>query len=369
MKNEKARRLVKKYLNGNASNEELALIESWYIDTASQQADLPGEPDYQKIEAEILTALRNKQLKQPRPLWPRLAAAASILMIIGAGLVYYTNKGRPNQLVSAYHNISPGSNKAILTLADGKKIMLTDAAQGGIAKQAGVSIIKTSKGELIYTIAGNGGKQDSSQYNTIETPKGGKYQVNLADGTKVWLNAASVFKFPASFANMKFRRVELNGEGYFEVAKNKEVPFIVKTANQEVKVLGTHFNINSYADEPNSKTTLLEGSVVVNGNTMLIPGQQCVATGPELKVSEADTELAIAWKNNKFMFDNEHIESIMRKVARWYNVDVVYEGAIPNERFGGSVSRFDNISTVLNMLQITGNVHFKIDGRRVTVTK
>jgi transmembrane sensor len=369
MENKKAQRLIKKYISGTANNIEKAVLESWYIKTTEQQVELPGEPDYQNIEIEILNTLRNQQLKQPRLLWPRLVAAASILAIIGAGLFYYTNKAQQNQVVSFHHHITPGSNKAILTLANGQKITLADSTQGNIAEQAGISINKTGKGEIIYTAAANNSKQDSSQYNMIETPKGGKYQVNLADGTKVWLNAASTLKFPASFSNVKFRRVELTGEGYFEVAKNKEVPFIVKTANQEVKVLGTHFNINSYADEPNSKTTLLEGSVLVNSNTMLAPGQQCVTTGPELKVSEADTELAIAWKNNKFMFDNEHIESIMRKVARWYNVDVIYQDNIPDERFGGSVSRFDNISTVLNMLQVTGNVHFKIDGRRITVTK
>jgi ferric-dicitrate binding protein FerR (iron transport regulator) len=313
---------------------------------------------------------------QPRlvRLWPRIAAAASIILIAGAGLFYYNQKQHTNQVANTVvkQDIRPGGSKAILTLANGKKISLTDAANGAIAKQSGVSITKTANGQLIYSILHTNHNSGELEYNTVETPKGGQYKVQLPDGTSVWLNAESSLKYPASFAALKERKVELNGEAYFEVAKDKTHPFKVKTNKQEVEVLGTHFNINSYANEPGIKTTLLEGSIKVSNalaSKIIKPGQQSFLMGDEIHIDDVDTQVAVAWKNNNFMFENNDIKSVMRMVERWYNVEIVYDGPLPTEKFGGAVSRFDNISSVLKILESTGGARFRIEDRKIFVSK
>nr|WP_121273539.1 FecR family protein [Pedobacter schmidteae] len=311
-------------------------------------------------------------------------SAAAILFTLGIGYWYYTQATSQNDLnKSRYANdVPPGGNEAILTLADGSKISLTDAAKGELLNKQGVRIVKTKDGQLVYTVDPGMARTDEVVvFNTITTPRGGQYQINLPDGTKVWLNAASALKFPTTFANLKERRVELSGEAYFEVSKNKQQPFKVlssaadKGRAQETEVLGTHFNINAYEDEDETKTTLLEGAVKVaalqNANKkhdmVLSPGQQAVLSNSGLKTMTVDTEEAIAWKNGNFMFANEGIESIMRKLARWYNIEVVYQGKITDKDFVGTVPRFKNISEALTILELTNNVHFKIEGRRVTV--
>ena len=335
-------------------------------------------------------------------LWLRLpvrqagiAAAALILIALSFGLYFYSGPDRTTQYAirNTKQDIAPGGNKAILTLADGRKISLTDATNGALAEQSGIRITKTGDGQLVYEVRHlEGGRTERSlpavemTYNTIETPRGGQYQVILPDGTKVWLNAASSLKYPISFASLKERRVELNGEAYFEVAKDKSHPFVVNTVKQEIEVLGTHFNVNSYADEGLTKTTLLEGSVKVSApfstssleraGVRLQPGQQSVLTGNGISVSEVNTEEAMAWKNGYFMFESENIKSIMRKIERWYDVEVVYNGEMPTDRFGGTVSRFGNVSQVLKKLELTNRVHFKIEampdgrqGRRIMVSR
>jgi ferric-dicitrate binding protein FerR (iron transport regulator) len=208
-------------------------------------------------------------------------------------------------------------------------------------------------------------------YNTISTPKGGQYQVTLSDGSKVWLNAASSLRFPATFSG-KERKVELTGEGYFEVAHNKKMPFHVTVNDLDVEVLGTHFNINAYADESAIKTTLLEGSVkVVKGNETKIiePGEQASVTTSEDEINvkqQVDLEQVVAWKNGIFQFERADIESVMRQISRWYDIDVDYHGRV-SEHFGGTISRDVNISDVLKMLEMTGGVNFKIDGKKVIV--
>jgi transmembrane sensor len=196
----------------------------------------------------------------------------------------------------------------------------------------------------------------------------------LPDGTKVWLNAESTLKFPSTFSHLNNdRTVEMIGEAYFEVTKDKAHPFIVKSNGQEVKVLGTHFNVKSYVQDGNIKTTLLEGAVQVSTKdqqqVVLKPGQQALVKGRKIDVQQADTELAVAWKNHKFMFEKESIRNVMAMVERWYDVDVVYQGELTEDLFGGSVSRSDDITVVLNTLELTGKVHFKIEGRRILVTK
>jgi ferric-dicitrate binding protein FerR (iron transport regulator) len=315
--------------------------------------------------------------------WYQVGVAASILAMLSVGLYFYTKRTidtqvavSKSQTVREKSIIKPGGDKAVLTLSDGSKIILEDAKKGLLANQAGVSIQKTADGELLYSFAENASSVSEALpqeviYNKIETPFGGKYQINLPDGSKVWLNSASSLRFPALFSG-DTREVELNGEAFFDVAKNPNKPFKVITKDQIVEVLGTQFNINSYADEETFKTTLIEGSVKIiykDRVVLLSPGQQFQPILKSSKVIEADTEEVTAWKNGYFLFKDEDIQSIMRKVSRWYNVEVSYSGNIPDVGFGGNISRSKDINEVLNVLQLTNAVHFKVQGRRITVMR
>ncbi|MBE9601808.1 FecR family protein [Pedobacter sp. MC2016-24] len=324
-----------------------------------------------------------KKLFSPYLRW---VAAAAVFLTVGLGYHYLQLVHPENTQPIPYANdIKPGKNDAVLTLADGSKISLTDARQGELIKSKGISIVKAANGQLIYTIDSSALKTGTDHpelaYNTISTPKGGEYQINLPDGTKVWLNAASSLKFPQTFANLNARRVELSGEAYFEVFKNKKQPFKVLTPGfgsgreQETEVLGTHFNISAYADDAETKTTLLEGSIRVKDPQksnkrdaiILVPGQQAILNNNQWNTINVDTEEAIAWKRGTFMFANADIETIMRKISRWYNVEVVYQGKISESNYLGTVSRFSKVSDVLDILEATKTVHFKIEGRRITV--
>ncbi|WP_442588807.1 FecR family protein [Pedobacter sp. AW31-3R] len=331
-----------------------------------------------------------------RKLWYRMAAAAVVLVAFSTALYVYTsNNPEPASIRFAQQDLAPGSNKATLTLADGRKINLNAAGNGELAKQSGISITKTKTGELLYTVTAPAGPKNTDttvpEYNTITTPRGGEYRVNLPDGTSVWLNAASSLKFPVQFMKNE-RRVSLNGEAYFEVAKavkqqvvhgrlqEVRTPFIVKTDRQEVQVLGTHFNVNAYANETTFKTTLLEGLVNVSlpGTLQdvqpkayyLQPGQQAILKGNIIKVTTADTEEAMAWKNGIFLFNGQDLEGIMKQVERWYDVEVVFENnTLKRQTFTGTLSRFKNISQLLEVLETTGSVHFEMEGRRITAMK
>ncbi len=311
--------------------------------------------------------------------WPRIVVAASITVIFSMGIYYYSSVqfslGKRGNLI--LNDVPPGKNSATLTLSNGRKILLSGAVKGHIADESGVSISRTADEEIIYTVKDAGG-HGVPDMNTLSTANGQQYQVRLPDSTRVWLNAASSLKYPVSFASLKERKVELSGEGYFEVSKDKAHPFIVKTAKQEVKVLGTHFNINSYADENEVKTTLLEGSVQVmpfsaaafktQAPIILKPGERSGLTATDIQVSLADIETELAWKNGDFIFNNEDLESIMRKVGKWYNVQFMYnKKTFQNLRIWGKVSRSKNISSVLEALELTGKVKFKVEGRRITV--
>lgn len=304
------------------------------------------------------------------------AAAAVVLAMLSVGLYFYLPPaGRNNAAGSKYAaEIRPGGNKAILKLADGSEISLTDADNGTLANRGGITITKTKDGQVIYQAASLPQAASAQMaYNTISTPRGGQYQINLPDGTRVWLNAASSLKFPQSFAHLPSRTVELDGEAYFEVFKNSKQPFKVLShagiagRKQLIEVLGTHFNVNAYPDEENTKTTLLEGLVKINQETELHPGEQAVLDHGRLRVATVDTEEAVAWKNGYFNFTNEDIYSIMKKISRWYDVEVVYEGKITDNTFNGPVSRSSKVSEVLDILELTKTVHFKIEGRRITV--
>jgi len=351
------------------------IVEEGWDEISKEEIVLMDQTSSDKIFDRVV-AMPQKKIRK-NILWKPIVAAASIFIVAALSLYLYTNstQNRPVRPVSHASHIKPGDNKAYLTLANGKKIVLSDAKNGTLVAQNGIQITKTTEGQLVYTVTGNN-NSTSSDYNTIETPKGGQYQVRLPDGTNVWLNAASSLRYPSAFKGSE-RKVELSGEAYFEVAKNKKMPFRVISNTQTVEVLGTHFNVNSYLDEADTKTTLLEGSVRVKRNNsaaavVIRPGQQASVkqnVNDKINVAEADMEEVMAWKNNYFRFNNENIESVMRKISRWYNVDVEYKGAISDEEFNGTISRSKNIVQVLEMLEGTKSIHFKIEGRRIVVMK
>ncbi|PTT00936.1 hypothetical protein DBR11_08595 [Pedobacter sp. HMWF019] len=305
----------------------------------------------------------------------RYISAAILLLAISAGI--YFIRFREQAVVKADQSvvIHAGSNKAVLTLANGHKIILDQSNKGEIARQSGIRISTTDHGELVYDISSgpetNTG--NTSGLNTIETPSGGEYQVILSDGSHVWLNALSSLKYPATFPNKGGRKVELKGEGYFQVAKNKSNPFQVYTGRQTVEVLGTHFNIKAYKDEADIRTTLIEGSVKVSAgqqSVQIVPGQQAVLDARHaLNVRSADTGSAIAWVNGDFVFNSEDMGSIMRSISRWYAVEVIFKDNLTDKKFTGTISRYKNVTEVLNMLELTGLVHFKLEGRRILVMK
>ncbi|MFN0293709.1 FecR family protein [Pedobacter helvus] len=331
---------------------------------------------FQKRISATSKDISNKKAKSVFGQIFRWSAAAAIFIVIGSfAFLYKIGVIGEKKEIQYLSDALPGSNKAVLVLADGRKISLTDINNGAIAKEAGLSITKTSDGQLIYTVAKEAAGSESSlrgAFNTIETPKGGMWQVKLPDGSSVWLNAASSLTYPIAFSNGKKRIVELKGEAYFEVAKDKLHPFVVKTARQEVEVLGTSFNINSYLDEPTVKTTLLEGNVRVTADGLpakvLVPDEQAVLSNNEISILKVDAAESIDWKNGYFMFNNEKQESIMKKIARWYNVKIEYANPSAKEvTYYGSISRFEKVSQVLRKFEQTGEVKFEIDKDKITV--
>ncbi|RZJ92825.1 MAG: FecR family protein [Chryseobacterium sp.] len=362
------------YFNSTQSNVLEERILSEFESLALQDESSTALPPrvFEKIKARISTAKSNPVR---RKLWPRIAVAAAVAVVVfGAGMFYLNERPKDDSKTTAFaKDIDPAGNKAFLTLGNGKRIALTDAGNGTVAIQTGVQISKTADGQLIYTVSENNSSTPSTlEYNTIETPNGGRYQVALPDGTKVWMNAASSLKYPASFASLKERKVELQGEAYFQVAKDKQHPFIVKTDQQEVKVLGTHFNINSYTDEPEAKTTLLEGSVNVSElgsekSKMLVPGQQAIIKGANIIISQADLDQAVSWKNGEFVFTGEDLKTVMRQVARWYDVDVEYKANVNMNGIFSAFPRTMKLSQLLKALEANQGIHFKMEGRRVLV--
>lgn len=386
-----AKELIEKYIHGTCTEEEQAIVESWHLKELEGKTFRPKtiqiETAYKNIWQGIWSKAEGKEkVVQKKSGYRYAAIAATILIALSAGLIFIKDQlTRPtvtDLLVKSGKDFVPGGNKATLTLADGSRISLTDALNGELAKQAGVSITKTRNGQLVYEIDGqpalrSGLNKGQQLLNTISTPRGGQYQIALPDGSKVWLNAESSLKYPVNFNTAK-RRVELTGEAYFEVAKQgttgQRTPFIVVTAQQEVEVLGTHFNINSYSDEPVTKTTLLEGSVNVlqrstRNSRMLKPGEQSRVSvsqsAPSLTIPNIEREMA--WKNGLFIFKDEPIETIVKDLSRWYDVDISFEGKPANLSYVGMVSRSKNISTVLKILESAGGLHFKIEGRKIII--
>ncbi len=301
-----------------------------------------------------------------------VAAAAVIIIMVGAGLFFFNSKPATAPVVKKEQPIRvtkpavPGGNKAILLLADGTEMRLDEAENGTLAQQGDTKILNFN-GQLAYNTTGNTGEVF---YNTVLTPRGGQYQIVLPDGTKVWLNAASSLKFPTAFVGDN-RSVELTGEGYFEVAKKADMPFIVKANDVKVQVFGTHFNVMAYAEESTVNTTLLEGSVkVTKGSStgFLKPGQEAkVDKGGTLKVAYRDNiEDVVAWKDGVFQFNRASIQTVMRQISRWYDVEVVYQGKIPDKEFVGKIPRNAGLRELLRILEAS-NLDFKNEGKRIIV--
>ncbi len=378
---------MERYVSGNIDDQEwdelAGMISSGDYDLLLQQLiadayetgeavdDMPAVKR-QELLGRILTI--TPENKQPHLRWlsaRRWWAAAAIFLVLAAGAAYFLRQPAPvttpplvvNKPPTIQHDVLPGSDKATLTLSDGSTVALGAAGQQVIRE--GNTAIRKVNGELQYK-DGSAGKGNS--YNTLATPHGGQFQLLLPDGTAVWLNAASSIRYPVAF-NGHERSVELTGEAYFEVARNAAQPFRIKAGNQVIEVLGTHFNVNAYADEPEMKTSLLEGAVKV-GNTMLKPGEQAhVARNGDITVTrEPRIANAVAWKEGFFVFNNDNLQTVMREIARWYDVTVVYQPNINNsQQFSGRIDRSLTLSQVLSGLAQT-KAHFSIEnGRNVVI--
>lgn len=375
MTTEEIEKLLERYNKGECTELEKAIIEETFMEFNEEKADL-SQNRIEEISKEIRQKLPKPEIKEGQPeeeahlpshedqndlivkLIKVITGIAAIFFLWYGTYMYITENSSTTEQV-ATNDIQPGSNKATLTLANGKKINLSDAKTGVIID---VNDLVYSDGTPIE----NTGETIGTQILT--TPKGGQYQVIFKDGTKIWLNAASTLTFKTSPSYLSTREVSLSGEAYFEIAKDKSKPFKVLTKGQVIEVLGTHFNVSAYKDDASTKTTLLEGSVKVNDQTILKPGEQSILSGSKITLQKIDTDISVSWKNGEFMFRNEALKDIMPKLARWYDVEVEYSNqALGNKKFGGTISRFENVKEVLDMLELTGEIYFKIEGRRIVV--
>jgi transmembrane sensor len=303
------------------------------------------------------------------------SAAAILILSLACYWVYTLQLKKDKPVVVAVpasqpetNEVLPGSNKAMLTLGDGSLISLDDARNGEVASQGGTQISKLANGQVVYNAAV---KADEILFNTLTTPRGGQFKLTLPDGSNVWLNSSSSIRYPTAFAG-KERKVQVTGEAYFEIAHDASKPFLVSVNDMDIRVLGTHFNVNAYNDEAAVKTTLLQGSVSLSKAgiaTLLRPGQQAQlgSAGNFKLVDDVDVDEVVAWKNGYFSFTKADLQTVMRQIARWYDVDITYEGAVPDRQFGGKIGRNSNISEVLKILQET-KVNFRIVGKKIIVT-
>jgi transmembrane sensor len=374
--------LAEKWATGKLSEEESSWLEKWYAGFDDTKVHVTGSrhPDSEALRSAMLNNIRTELKIGKRPVaeffsFKRVAIAASVILFSVVCAYYFLPKEQPSYTASLIKNdLAPGSNKAILTLSNGKQIFLDGSKSGHLGTEGSTMVNKTDSGSISYLASGKS-PLTAIVYNTMTTPKGGQYSVVLADGTKVVLNAGSSITYPVIFTGSE-RKVKLTGEAYFEVAHNKLKPFHVETKDQDVQVLGTHFNINAYTEETSTRTTLLEGSVKVSliGATseslVLVPGQQAVVHDAQMTRLTVDAEDATAWKDGLFVFDNETLEHALVKISRWYDLQVVYEDEAARKiTVGGSVSRFERVSGLLHLFERSGKVHFKLSGKTLTVTR
>jgi len=391
--------LEEKWLTGTITPEEADEYARWYSELDTEHPlPVPGsfatsrEELRKRILENILSRTthdpeRERLVRRMRPL--KWVAAASVILLV-AGVLFLGHRSTPSKTAgnTLSADIPPGSNKAVLTLANGSTILLDSAHTGTLAQQGNAAVVKTDSGKLAYrVVAGN--KPTAIAYNELATPRGGQYQLVLPDGTKVWLNAASSIRYPTAFTGSE-RKVEVTGEAYFEVHKNASQPFKVSFPGKEViEVLGTSFNVNAYKDEAAMKTTLLDGSIrvvedpLVGVNTnkgkisvVLKPGQQAqlvvganTNNGDGLKmVRDVDVKQVVAWKNGQFQLGATDFSALMRQISRWYDVDIVYEGQVPEKKFGGSINRNVNLSRLREVLHDYG-IETGMEGQKLIIMK
>lgn len=384
-----AKELLRKYEAGQCTPEEIRLLRKWFHHLGEHEASELTEEDLRiarlrfRATAERVTTPWYGTRRWKITARATAAAVAGLLILAGLHTLFDTGFYTSQQDLSVNHqqgDIAPGTSSAIVTLPNGQSFHVTDADQGSIAEEAGLSVARTADGELVYTVT-EPAKLDKSEggYSVIETPRAAQHQVLLPDGTRVWLNAASSVKFPSTFSLDHERVIELTGEAYFEVARDTKRPFVVKSEHQEVKVLGTSFNINSYKEERTTTTTLIEGSVQIRSTpsrgaggeqVILVPGSQALLTETGFRIKQMETGLALDWKNGDFIFQQEGLTQILNRVARWYDVEVEYEPGVDKiQTFSGQVSRSKHLSEVLMILEATGQVQFKISGKRIIACK
>ena len=395
MNEEKLQLLLKAYLDHTISDEDCLELMAYTKDIEQAEIDMIINRQLQEIntgplfrgaKADSVLALIKKD---PRFIGRghsdlsiykkiigstvfRIAAVLVLTLFMALYAIHYEKQGTASEAMTGKVVIAPGTKKAVLTLANGKQISLNDAQIGELANEGSVSVRKTSTGQLIYDLSNSSADGTSSAgYNTVQTPKGGEYHVILPDGTLVWLNSASSLTFPTKFSSTN-REVTLKGEAYFEVAHLKKKPFHVNVKGTRVEVLGTHFNISAYDDDTEVATTLLEGSVSVSKNkrkSILFPGQQSlVMDGADaILVKNVNTEDVMAWHNGYFRFNDEDIRTILKKVSRWYDVEIEYRNTKPSQKLGGMSYRTKSLQDLLEQLEKIGNLHFKLEGRRIIV--
>jgi len=379
--------LVEKYVSGDATEQEKAFLEAYYQHHENKPDWLNelNEAEKDALDASLREAIFAEiSSQEPEPAKRgmlfyfnkykvALSIAAMLIIVLGAGFFYSSNESSvvKEKLAQADTNrfkndVAPGRNGAVLTLADGSSIVLDSAKNGALAIQGSTQIIKKD-GQILYNKIGN---NSAPAYNTISTPNGRQYNLLLADGSKVWLNATSSITFPTSFIGSE-RKVSVTGEVYFEVAHNSKMPFVVQKGDMSVTVLGTHFNINAYDDEQSMNVTLLEGAVKVNSHNSqktIKPGQQARVSseGAMNVLNDVDTEEVMAWKNELFKFKSTDIGILMRQLSRWYDVEVVYNKNV-TDRFFVEIPRNTNLTDILKALELTGRVRFGIDGKKIIV--
>jgi len=376
MNDEQVRNLLKKYRLGTISNEDRAILESWYLAQVSQKpANLSDEElrrNLQLIEQKLVIHTKPNKVRA-MSLW----YAAAVVLIMASATIWYmvteklTTSDSPT--IASVHDVMPGGNKAILTLADGRSILLSSNQHGVVVADSAITYADGSLvSESVLQKKGSL-KRGTAALMSISTPKGGTYQIALPDGTKVWLNAASTLNYPSTFDDNE-RLVELTGEAYFEVAKwpqvkqgstNQYVPFTVRSKGQEITVLGTAFNVSAYADEPTTRTVLVNGSVKIaahqNKNEVLLnPGEEAVLSPNGITTREANVTAAIAWKSGKFRFEETELHEVMKQLGRWYDLEVTYHEGLSNKYFFGVINRDQTLSGVLNILKESG-VNFSVE--------
>ncbi|MBL1409427.1 FecR family protein [Sphingobacterium faecale] len=367
--------LIEKYRSGNCTTEELAILHRWIHQiNRDKESKLTEE---QLMDAKRAFELQFKQKNNPirRVAYWRVAAAASVILFVSIGL-YFVKKSPTATIESSItgqiDDILPGKDAAILTVGTGQKINLDELFRDTIMYQNGTTISKNEEGALVY-FSPVSAVEHPNEFHVLSTPSKGQHRVILPDGSKIWVNSLSSLKFPTTFSSSS-RDVELSGEAYFEIAKDSERPFYVHSKGQKVKVLGTHFNIKSYDDEPTIKTTLLEGSIQLyyanlSNSRLLKAGEQAVIANGRCAVNKADIEQVMDWKNGDFIFRQESIAHIMKRVSRWYGIDVAYEiGIDKSQTISGQVSRSKNLSEVIHCLESASDLQFTIKEGKVIIT-